>query len=124
MMDTLTCHVKYAIIVLISATAIIMLSKWTGRQAPPGFVNAPSLGDVQRVVDGAARSNSESHKTHDSVRALVDVTTALTALKTTTALVGEDPVMNAAGVSPVVLEAELRGHQASLLNQLEGPLYS
>jgi hypothetical protein len=123
MLDFLTRHVKYAVLVLLGFTLVMMLSRWTGRKLPDGFVTPPATLDVQRVVDHAAQSNMTAHRTPDPAKALVDITAALTALKTTSVLVGEDTVVRAAGVSPVVLENEMKQHQARLLRQLQTPLY-
>lgn len=120
MFASLACHVKYALIVMAIFIVIMMMSKWTGAKAPKGFVSPPAVTDIQSVVEGAARSNTNAHKTQDHVRALVDVTTALSAIQTTTSLVGSGPVTNAAGVETQVLENEMEKHQQRLIRKLMG----
>ena len=120
MLSRLACHIKYALLVLLTLVVVVLLSKWTGKKAGPGHVPTPSVTRVKHVVRQAAESNTASHSEHqDLVDSLVDVTTAIVSLKTAVSLTGDEDVKAASGVSTQVLEGEMVNHQRALMRQLK-----
>jgi hypothetical protein len=123
MLNGISCHIKYALLVFLGLVVIVLLSKWTGKRAGPGHIPPPSTAKVKQVVTKAADSNTASHSSHqDVVDSLVDVTSAIVSLKTAVDLAGDKDVKAASGVSTQVLEGEMVAHQRNLMSQLKNML--
>jgi flagellar biosynthesis/type III secretory pathway M-ring protein FliF/YscJ len=122
-MNQLSCHLRYALIVIAAVVLIIMLSRWTGKTnfKPTTPTTSSSRVDVKTVVDEAAAANQAAHSSTNTLDALLDVTTAIATLNTATTLAGKEPVTNAAGVSLRTLEQEMGAHQRQLIMQLQQP---
>ena len=122
MLNGISCHIKYALLVFLGLMVIVLLSKWTGKKAGPGHIPPPSTAKVKQVVTKAAESNAASHSHQDVVDSLVDVTSAITSLKTAVDLAGDQDVKAASGVSTQVLESEMIAQQRNLMSQLKNQL--
>jgi len=123
MLNGISCHIKYALLVFLGLIVIVLLSKWTGKKAGPGHIPPPSAAKVKQVVTKAAELNTAAHSSHQNVvDSLVDVTSSIVSLKTAVDLAGDKDVKAASGVSTQVLESEMVAHQRNLMSQLKHQL--
>ena len=129
MLNQVTCHLKYAIFVVVGILIAILLSKWTGSSGGKGGDGSSATTLLQQpheqrqvmatVLSQAAVSNKDSYtEGQHPVISLIDVTTALASLNTTIAFYGDVRVAEVAGAPIHTLKAEMLARQQELIQQL------
>lgn len=114
MLESLTGHLRYAILVLLVVVVIILLSRWTGKTIVP----APGRLEVVHVVTKAMAENQAARLKGNRLEALLDVTAALATIRAAASLAGHQAVEHVAGGSVRLVEEQLLDHQQQIISDL------